>query len=133
MTSNAGGVNIYGLAIDRFNGNGLVLNNPAGSLGDTVYNVNIGTDRTGATQDIGNTADGIFVQGPGNFIGGPAAATVGMDGPGVGGVGMAAAPLVSVIGGNGGDGIDITGPNAVGNTVTKRLSVKNQAVFLRPF
>ncbi|HZY84102.1 MAG TPA: hypothetical protein VFE78_04695, partial [Gemmataceae bacterium] len=57
LTVTAGGVTLDGLAIANFSGNGVVLNNPAGSAGDTVIGDFVGTDYTG-TAAAGNGGDG---------------------------------------------------------------------------
>jgi hypothetical protein len=93
-------VTIAGLAIDRFDGNGIVLNNPAQSTPDTVYGCYIGTDLTGETADIGNTANGILVKGATNIIG---ASNFSFGG--------------NVISGNGAAGVLLSGSEAQSNVI----------------
>ena len=96
LTVNTGGCTIRGLAIDQFGGNGIVLNNPIGSS-DIVYSCNIGTDLTGIKGGVGNSGNGILIQGPTNEIGD--------------------ACYWNVISGNARSGIYIMGANAQSNTI----------------
>jgi parallel beta-helix repeat protein len=96
LTFNTGGCEVRGLAIDLFDGNGIVLNNPIGTT-NTIYSCNIGTDLTGTAGTKGNAKNGILVEGPSNAIG------------------HISHP--NVISGNVRSGIYITGANAKFNTV----------------
>jgi parallel beta-helix repeat protein len=109
LTVDANGVTIRGLAIDRFSGNGITLNNPSGTTGDSVYYDNIGTDLTGSTAGLGNGGDGIYVEGANNTIG---------SSPTIGG------PLIgrslggpTIISGNNGNGVNYTGSLTQGNSL----------------
>lgn len=92
----SGGSVIEGLAIDNFNGGGIVLNDPNATQGngDTVKACNIGTDLSGENSGVGNTGEGISILGQNNTIGIPG---------GQGG---------NVISGNGGDGVSIVRCNS---------------------
>jgi titin len=94
LTLNTGGCIIRGLAIEQFNGNGIVINNASGS--NAIYDCNIGTDLAGTGQNLGNGKDGILIQGPSNVIG---------------------SVFWNVISGNGGSGIDIKGAAATSNVL----------------
>jgi hypothetical protein len=87
------------LAIDRFGGSGIILNNPTGGSGDIVKECFIGTDLTGQTRGIGNVLDGVLVLGHDNTIGG---------------IGISEGNLIS---GNSSDGVEINGASAVRNAV----------------
>jgi parallel beta-helix repeat protein len=91
-------VTIQGLAINRFNGHGIVLNNPAGSLGNVIVACHIGTDLAGTAAGPGNF-DGILIKGPKNKIGDPYGTRL------------------TVISGNAIAGIAITGATATENWV----------------
>jgi titin len=103
LESDAPNVVLEGLAIDRVNGDGILLNNPAGQPGDAVVACHVGTDLAGTASGIGNTGNGITILGANNTI---------TRNPG-GGPGQ----VVSLISGNGQNGVDIKGANATGNTL----------------
>jgi hypothetical protein len=64
---NAGGVTIADLAV--FNGDGIDVNNPAGSAGDQMLSCYIGTDATGQLAGSGNT-HGVLIGGADNTVAG---------------------------------------------------------------
>jgi len=66
----AGASTVRGLVINRFGGNGVMLMNNGGN---TIAGCFIGTDATGAAA-APNGGQGVFVQSPGNVIGGSGAA-----------------------------------------------------------
>src|SRR6266576_2663981 len=66
----AGGATIKGLIVNRFGGDGIILNNNGGN---TVQGNYVGTNSAG-TADFGNGASGIGMQTPNNIIGGTTAA-----------------------------------------------------------
>ena len=124
LTVNAGGVEIRGLAVDNFNGDGIDLNNPLGSATVRVWRCMIGTDCTGVKAGVGNTATGIAVTAANDVIGAPSQA----DG--------------NVISGNGANGVMLNGPPAnndsvLGNyigvdlTGTKALANAGQGVLVQ--
>jgi hypothetical protein len=90
LTFDTGGCCLRGVAVTRFGGYGIVLNNGAGA-GSLVEGCTIGTDLTGTAAGLGN-GGGILVRGPANIIGKPRSGCL--------------------IAGNAGDGITITGPAA---------------------
>ena len=95
---NAGGATIKGLSIYNFLGNGVVLNNPVGSAGDTISGCLIGTDANGDA-NVGN-GTGVLVEGGNDTIGDSTGAAT------------------TVISGNHQDGIDVSGANATGDLIT---------------
>jgi hypothetical protein len=95
LTFNTGGCTARGLAVDKFNGNGIVINNSTGT--DVVYGCNIGTDPSGTAANKGNTGDGVLIKGPSNYIGDP--------------------DIWNIISGNGQNGVEINGSAAMSNTV----------------
>ncbi len=97
----AGGVTIEGLAIYGFSGNGVLLDNPAGSAGDVLQGCYVGTDLNGDS-DVGN-GTGVLIEGPNDTVGNPLDSI------------NAATTIVS---GNLNDGIDVTGANATGGLIT---------------
>ena len=102
----AGSTTIRGLAINRFGGNGIVLQGPGG--GSAVEGNYIGTDATGAL-DRGNGLAGILVLNSGaNLIGGTVAAQR------------------NVLSGNDGNGINVVGSSSV-NTIAGNYIGTNAA------
>ena len=97
LTITAGSATIAGLVINRFGNHGIdILTNG----GNTIRNCYIGTDANG-TADLGNTFDGVVIQGPpNNTIGGTTAAER------------------NVISGNNRHGVFILTSTATGNKVT---------------
>jgi hypothetical protein len=91
----AGNVTIKGLIVNRFGGDGIILNNNGGN---TVQGNYVGTNSAG-TADFGNGASGIGVATPNNTIGGTTAAER------------------NIVSGNNGTGIAVTGSGASGNTI----------------
>lgn len=102
LTSTSGNVTIQGMAIDRFDGNGIVLADPNATQGqgDAVQGNYIGTDLTGNAAGVGNNGDGVLINGSNNTVGG--------NNPG----------NYNVISGNGEGGIGIDGQTAGGQYVT---------------
>ena len=97
LEADAGGVTIQDLAIYDFAGNGVELNNPAGSAGDVVSGCIIGTDANGDA-GVGNLT-GVLVEGPNDTVG------------------DAAGVATTIVSGNQNDGIDVSGMNAVGDLI----------------
>jgi parallel beta-helix repeat protein len=104
LTATTGNVIIKGLAIDNFNGNGIVLDNPSGSVGDQIWACYIGTDLSGTASDVGNTQNGVLIKGGDNTVGDPLGGYLGHD-------------YGNIISGNGQNGIQITGTRAQRNVV----------------
>jgi hypothetical protein len=98
LTINSGGVTIRGLAIDNFNGDGIQLNNPLGSAGDTVLGVSIGAGLDGKTANIGNIGNGITITGSNNTVG------------------DVNGSILTVVSGNAGNGVAIVGNGSVAST-----------------
>ncbi|MET0623999.1 MAG: CSLREA domain-containing protein [Pyrinomonadaceae bacterium] len=97
LNISAGGSTVRGLAVYKFAGDGIDLNTNGGNI---VAGNFIGTNATGAGATNGNAGDGVNVAGvASNTVGGPT---------------PAARNLISA---NAGEGIDITGTGATGNTV----------------
>jgi titin len=72
VVNTTGAVTIQGLAIDRFAGNGITIQSPAGAAGTTIAGCYIGTTQDGNAK-LGNGSDGIRLSGAsGNTIGGTA-------------------------------------------------------------
>lgn len=92
----AGGSTIKGLIVNRFAGDGIILNNNGGN---TIQGNYVGTNSAG-TAAMGNGASGIGAQTPNNIIGGVTAAER------------------NVVSGNHGTGIALTGSNASNNTIS---------------
>ena len=90
---------VRGLVINRFRGNGIVLN--VGST-NTVQGNYIGTDITGMT-DLGNLQEGILVNNSNNLIGGDTAAER------------------NVISGNNLNGIRLFGAGSTGNVISGNI------------
>jgi len=99
LTFNTGGSTVRGLAINRFGGNGIVLNNPLHSPGNTIFGNFIGTDLTGTAFGIGNGGNGIRIQGSDNTVGAPCPC------------------LWNLISGNVGHGVFVTGVSALRNVI----------------
>ena len=100
-----GGSAVFGLAINRFSGNGLTLT----GNGNTVSANYIGTDAAGTT-DLGNSGNGIqIVNGANNVIGGPQPA------------------VKNIVSGNEGEGIRIDGVVSTGNMVQGNFVGTNAA------
>src|SRR5262249_26482025 len=66
----AGGSEVRGLVINRFDGPGIQLDGPGGNV---IVGNYLGTDATG-TAALGNTKSGVAVNSPGNRVGGTTAA-----------------------------------------------------------
>jgi hypothetical protein len=91
----AGNTTIKGLIVNRFGGDGIILNNNGGN---TVQGNYVGTNSSG-TADFGNGASGIGMQTPNNTIGGTSATQR------------------NLVSGNQGTGIAITGSGASDNII----------------
>lgn len=91
----AGNTTIKGLIVNRFGGDGIILNNNGGN---TVQGNYVGTNSAG-NADLGNGASGIGVATPNNTIGGTTGAQR------------------NIVSGNNGTGIAVTGSGASGNTI----------------
>lgn len=96
LTLNADNVTVRGLTVSGFAGNGIVIANP-GTMGCHVYACYVGAYQAGLTA---NTLSGIRITGKNNVVGD--------DWLGV---------ANTVISGNTGNGVTITGAGATGNTV----------------
>lgn len=92
----AGNTTIKGLIVNRFGGDGIILNNNGGN---TVQGNYVGTNSSG-TDDFGNGASGIGVATPNNTIGGTTGAQR------------------NIVSGNAGTGIAVTGSGASGNVIS---------------
>ncbi|HEX3081957.1 MAG TPA: hypothetical protein VHQ86_01765 [Candidatus Saccharimonadia bacterium] len=92
---NAGTTTIKGLIVNRFGGDGIILNNNGGN---TVQGNYVGTNSAG-TAALGNGQSGIGMQTPNNTIGGTSAAQR------------------NLVSGNGGTGIAVTGSGSSGNVI----------------
>jgi CSLREA domain-containing protein len=101
----AGSSTVRGLVINRFGGNGIVLQTSGGNV---IEGNSIGTDVAGDA-DLGNGQNGILVTTSGNTIGGT----------------TAGAP--NVLSGNGVDGVQISGAGATGNKVEGNFIGTNAA------
>jgi hypothetical protein len=91
-----GGATIKGLIVNRFGGDGIILNNNGGN---TVQGNYVGTNSSG-TGALGNGASGIGVATPNNTVGGTTGAQR------------------NIVSGNSGTGIAITGASASGNVIS---------------
>lgn len=103
LTITSGGVTIEGLAVDNFNGNGIVLSNPLGTS-DLIEGCYAGVDLTGLKK-APNTGDGLLITGADNTIG-----------AGVG------SWFSNIFSGNGGNGIHLSGSGALRNTFAGNLA-----------
>jgi hypothetical protein len=63
-----GAVTIQGLAIDRFNGNGITVSNPLGAAGTTIQGCSIGLDLNGLAAP--NKNNGVLLTSADNTVGG---------------------------------------------------------------
>jgi hypothetical protein len=91
-----GGSTVSGLVINRFSGNGILLESGGGNVIRSSF---VGTDLSGA-QDFGNAGNGVqMIDSGGNTIGGPVVS------------------LRNVVSGNSGEGVRIDGASATGNVV----------------
>ena len=101
----AGSSTVRGLVINRFGGNGIVLQTSGGNVIEGNY---IGTDVAGDA-DLGNGQNGILVTTSANTIGGTTAGAR------------------NVLSGNGVDGVQISGAGATGNKVEGNFIGTNAA------
>ena len=111
LTTGSSGSTIRGLAINRFTGGGISINNAA-STGNTIDGNFIGTDLTGTIQRANGS--GLLVQSANNVIGG------------------LTGTARNLISGNTGNGIQINNAggniiqgNAIGTDVTRTLALAN--------
>jgi parallel beta-helix repeat protein len=95
---NSGGVEIKGLAIGDFAGDGVQLNNPLASPGDQVVDCYIGTG-IGIAPVMSNSGNSVTITGANDTIGDPTGA------------------LLTVISGNGQAGVNMTGAGATNDSV----------------
>ena len=105
LTISAGDSTLRGLAINRFNHDGIVLLTNGNNV---VESCHVGTNAAG-TAEAHNNRDGIFIGSANNHIGGTSAA------------------LRNVISGNGQNGIEISGGGATGNVVEGNFIGTNRA------
>jgi hypothetical protein len=112
---NAAGVTVRGLIIQRFHGNGIVIN----AANDTVLGSYIGTNPSG-TAAMSNFGDGIFVAGSGATIGGTGtgernviSGNIGPTGSEGNGITVCSCASATILGNH--IGTDITGTSGIPN------------------